>query len=311
MSTFNWLHLTDLHWGQTGQEHLWPEIRDQFFDDLNDLHAKCGPWQAVLFSGDLVHQGKAEEFKQLEQEVLVPLWKRLKELGSGDATLLAVPGNHDLQRPDLKKVKTLKAALQLLLMPEQFDKIADDVFKDSKSEVRGVIGKAFANYMAWWNEQPHRANHQIHDSDFPGDFSTTFEVDGIRVGVLGLNSTFLQLAGGEYQGKLAMDVRQFHAACKTAGGPHDGPAWAKQHDVCLLMTHQGPDWLDMQSRNDDYSHINPAGRFAVHLFGHMHEEFIRGESSRGGPTRRHWLGNSLFSREPFENQPGLERRHGY
>ena len=72
MSAFNWLHLTDLHWGQTGQKHLWPEIREQFFDDLKDLRGKCGPWQAVLFSGDFVQQGEVEEFEQLEQDVLGP-----------------------------------------------------------------------------------------------------------------------------------------------------------------------------------------------------------------------------------------------
>jgi len=312
MSAFNWLHLTDLHWGQTGQKHLWPEIREQCFDDLKTLRDKCGPWQAVLFSGDFVQQGKAEEFEQLEQEVLGPLWETLNHLDSGNAVLLAVPGNHDLRRPELDKAGDLKSAVRLLLKPEQFAEIADEVFDHSDSHERQVIDNAFANFMAWWSGKPHRADHLIQNGGFPGDFSTTFEVDGqFRVGVVGLNSTFLQLAGGDYHGKLALDLRQFHAACKSEGGPQDGPAWAKQHDVCLLMTHQGLDWLDDASRNDVYSQINPAGRFAVHQFGHMHEEIIRGETSRGGPMRRFWQGNSLFSRERYEGQKCDERRHGY
>ena len=102
------------------------------------------------------------------------------------------------------------------------------------------------------------------------------------------------------------DVRQFHAAC-----PPDGPAWAKDHAVCLLMTHQGLGWLDKPSREGQYSQINPAGRFAVHLVGHMHEEIIRGYSQRGGAIVRHWQGNSLFGLEHYGDQEKQDRRHGY
>ena len=103
----------------------------------------------------------------------------------------------------------------------------------------------------------------------------------------------------------SIDRRQFNAACRP-----DGPAWAKQHEVTFLMTHQGPDWLNESSEHDVYPDINPSGRFAVHFFGHMHEEFIKSESLRGGPQKRLWLGNSLFSEEPLEGGK-TERRHGY
>ena len=311
MGRFNWLHLTDLHWGLKKQEHLWPEIREKFFEDLTDLHAKCGPWQAVLFSGDLVQQGLKEEFEQLEQRVLGPLWETLQHLGSGDAVLLAVPGNHDLERPIYDKSGKLRPAVRHLLKPEQFGEIADEVFEDSDSQERRVIDKALANYLTWWQGRSYNAAQKINNGSFPGDFSTTFEVEGFRVGVVGLNSTFLQLAGGDYQGKLALDLRQFHSACEFGGGPSDGPAWAGEHDLCLLMTHQGIDWLDDASRDDVYPEINPAGRFAIHLFGHMHEEIIRGEYIRGGEMRQFWQGNSLFSREPIDDGSVFERRHGY
>jgi 3',5'-cyclic AMP phosphodiesterase CpdA len=103
MANFNWLHLTDLHWGLDGQDSLWPNARTAFFDDLEKIHERSGPWNAVLFTGDFVQQGKREEFEQLEEKVLGPLWQHLDKLGSGKAQLLAVPGNHDLTRPDAKK----------------------------------------------------------------------------------------------------------------------------------------------------------------------------------------------------------------
>lgn len=314
MGRFNWLHLTDLHWGLKDQKHLWPEIREKFFEDLGELHANCGPWQAVLFSGDFVQQGKKQEFDQLDQLVLGPLWETLRELGSGDAVLLAVPGNHDLERPNYEKAgKKLKSAVRHLLKPEQFSEVAEEVLEDGDSSPeREVIDKAFANYSAWWKSRMEATRHSIQEGTLPGEFSTTFEVDGgFRVGVVGLNSTFLQLAGGDFVGKLALDLRQFHAACKSDGGPSDGPAWSREHDLCLLMTHQGIDWLNDESRNEVYPAINPSGRFAIHLFGHMHEECTRGETIRGGQMRRYWQCNSLFSREPREDGSQFERRHGY
>src|SRR5689334_11472420 len=103
MKAFNWLHLTDLHFGLTGQTSLWPNVRKVFFDDLVRVHERCGPFHAVLFTGDLTQTGHVDEFKGLEDTVLGPLWEKFRELGSKDVALLAVPGNHDLQRPELKK----------------------------------------------------------------------------------------------------------------------------------------------------------------------------------------------------------------
>src|SRR3978361_1640460 len=49
MNSFNWLHLSDLHVGMRGQDHLWPNIKSAFFDDLALMHERSGPWQAVFF----------------------------------------------------------------------------------------------------------------------------------------------------------------------------------------------------------------------------------------------------------------------
>src|SRR5262249_4788295 len=95
--SFNWLHLTDLHFGMSGQKWLWPNTQQEFFDDLEQLHKKAGPWDAVLFTGDFVQRGGSDEFKKLN-EMLSRLWEHLQKLGSVPV-LLGVPGNHDLARP--------------------------------------------------------------------------------------------------------------------------------------------------------------------------------------------------------------------
>jgi hypothetical protein len=118
------------------------------------------------------------------------------------------------------------------------------------------------------------------------------------------------VAGGDYRERLEWDVQQFNAAC-TGDPSGDGPGWVRDHDLCLLMTHQGPEWLSRRSREDVYREINPAGRFAVHLFGHMHENVVRGSSVGGGRTLWQWQGSSLFSLEKFGDPPQMDRRHGY
>ncbi len=298
MNAFNWLHLTDLHRDQTGQKHLWPNVESAFHDDLGRLHERCGPWHAVLFTGDLVQKG--EKFAEMQEEVLAPLWKRLQKLGSSPV-LLAVPGNHDLQRP--KK----SAAVRQLVREGGFLEIAEDEFWDTReSEYRKVIDKAFADYRAWSSLRPFCDEVEIQDGLLPGDFSTTLTTDsGRRIGILGLNTTFLQLAEGDFRQRLAWDVRQFHEAC---GG--DGVAWTKKHDICLLLTHQGSDWLDQVSLTKGYAEINPAGRFAVHLFGHMHEVDIRNLARGGGAVSRSWQGPSLFGLEHYAEEDE-DRRHGY
>jgi predicted MPP superfamily phosphohydrolase len=191
MKRFDWLHLTDLHFGLSGQPPLWPNIKQAFFEDLARMHDRTGPWQVVLFTGDFVQQGREDEFAKLEERVLAPLWERMKELGS-EPRLLAVPGNHDLQRPDSKKPS---AALRQLLKAGGFHEIAEEFFDDPDGEYREVIKKAFASYAEWWGRTPYR-HPDVRDGLLPGEFSVTLEIDDVHVGVIGLNTTFLQLAGG-------------------------------------------------------------------------------------------------------------------
>ena len=299
---FNWLHLTDLHFGQGGQRSLWPNVRDAFFADLEKLHALCGPWDAVLFSGDLVQAGSREELAEMETEVLTYLWQELRRLGSGNAVLLAVPGNHDLVRPDARKPS---ATLRQLLRPNGFAEIEQEFWHEPESEYRKIVSAAFDNYRDWWRQTPFRGGAAIREGLLPGDFAVTLPAGSQSVGIIGLNTTFLQLTGGDYKGRLAWDVYQLQSVCNgDAGG------WLAQHDVCLLLTHQGPDWLDARSR-EAYPEINPAGRFAVHLFGHMHETIYQATSYGGGKLLRQWQGSSLFGLEKFGDPPEHDRRHGY
>ena len=134
MRCFSWLHFTDLHQGMQKQGWLWPGVREIFFEDLKRLHERCGPWDLVLFTGDLTQRGSAEEFQKID-DLLGQLWTHFNTLGFSPK-LLAVPGNHDLVRPD-------PGAPAVLLLREWSNrpKIQDEFWEDAESPYRQV-----ANY---------------------------------------------------------------------------------------------------------------------------------------------------------------------
>lgn len=294
---FSWLHFTDLHNGMKEQSWLWPSVREIFFDDLKKLHEKCGPWDLVLFTGDLTQRGSAEEFQKVN-ELLHQLWEHFKKLGSSPQ-LLAVPGNHDLVRPKRKS-----AALTVLLQWEKQPEMQEEFWAKKSSPYRKIISRVFKPYTAWWGHQSFRVIN-IHAGLLPGDFSTTIKKDGATLGIVGLNTSFLQLNDNNYKGKLALHTRQFHEAC---GG--DGPAWVKQHHACLLLTHHPPAWLNTTSQRYLNEEIKAHGRFVVHLCGHMHETVGKEIEEVGTEIRIIWQGRSLFGLEYFGGHQD-QRLHGY
>lgn len=298
MTSLNLLHLSDLHQGVQGQAWLWPNVREQVYDDLRKLHERSGPWDIVLFTGDLTQRGNKEQFDALGV-TLAGLWNHFASLGS-TPVLLAVPGNHDLVRPPPKH-PTVKA----MATWEDDSEVREDFWRDQESPYRAIVGDAFAPYGAWTESHTLPRPKEYAAGLLPGDFAATVAKGSVRVGVIGLNSAFLHLTDADYTGKLAVDVRQIQGAC---GG--DPAEWARARDICLLLTHHPPDWLGVSGLQALRCEIAPPGRFAIHLFGHMHESRIETRAVGGGAALRSWQGSSLFGLERI-GQRNEERRHGY
>ncbi|MCP4696135.1 MAG: AAA family ATPase [Gammaproteobacteria bacterium] len=297
MTSFSWLHLSDLHHGMEEQGWLWPNIKEKFFEDLDRLHDKCGPWDLVLFTGDLTQTGSSEEFDKLDG-LLISLWEHFGKLGS-NPRLLAVPGNHDLIRPYAKKPSVL-----LLRQWKTPPEVQKDFWEDETSAYRQLIKEAFENYSAWWKKQPFQAEN-LSAGMLPGDFSVSIKKKGASLGIVGFNTAFLQLTADDYQGRLALHTRQFQKACEG-----DGPAWAGKHHACILLTHHPVKWLDSESQEQMHTEINLPGRFAIHLCGHMHEAMYQGTAEGGGETQSTWQGRSLFGLNHFSKKE-IMRSHGY
>lgn len=303
VTPFRWLHLTDFHYGLSGQNFLWPNLREAFLRDLEDLHKIAGPWDAIFFTGDLAQQGLKSEFEGMEKDVLSVLFDKLKELGSGSAKLYCVPGNHDLQRP---RTDQGCAAVDTLFDPNGFERCKVAFWKDSTNDYRKVINECFKEYLSWWQNSTY-VTPPTKYGEIPGDYSCTHTHGDLKIGIIGLNTTFLQLAKGDYKGRLEWNVQQLTRSCDE---PID--VWVKRHQACILLTHQGPDWLTSQAREHGATEIAPAGRFAIHMFGHMHEPKITRTHTGGALIgTNEILGRSAFGLEFFGSKEPLKRSHGY
>ncbi|MEQ1564136.1 MAG: metallophosphoesterase [Myxococcota bacterium] len=294
MRTFTWLHYTDLHIGQP-EQHLWAAKRTRALDDLARLYPKLGRVDAILFTGDLTFRGSAVEFTQLSAE-LDKVRERLRELGS-EPVLLAVPGNHDLTRPP--PGSPVVDALQHF--GERRD-IRDRFWSEPDCEYRATVTRAFEGWTSWaraglgWTH-PH-ITWENHAGLLPGDFVATWSRDDLRIGLVGLNSAALQLGGGDYEGKLALDPRQL-----TQLQP-EFDDWIRTHDGCLLMTHHPASWLDPAAKAEFDGEIYHPDRFAVHLCGHNHQQQVWFVSQAFSEPRRTVLGRSLFGVEVGERLLG-------
>ncbi len=72
----------------------------------------------------------------------------------------------------------------------------------------------------------------------PGDFSAALTVGPRKIGVIGLNTAFLQLTGDDYKGGLDIHTAQITSLCGT-----DHQDWFSKHDLCVLLTHHPVDWF--------------------------------------------------------------------
>lgn len=312
MTYFNWLHLTDFHLGMEAHDLFGSNMKIRFKEDLKKtiLEKLGNTLDLVIFTGDLTQKGSDSEFKRVN-EFLDELWTFFdREVQiSSRPKLLAVPGNHDLVRPQGTQEPNDKVFHDWLREFWEKDPSSIKAFWENGTfGSRKIISESFANYEDWWENQTDRRPTGINKGIIPGDFSFSYEKEGAKLGILGLNTSFLQLTNDDYQGKLNLDVRQFHQACNN-----DGPNWVREHHICMLLTHHPPGWLHDKSQTQFREEIINNNNFAVHLCGHLHEASYREYAEGGTEAHRTWQGRSLFGIEYYDHRQGkpIERLHGY
>lgn len=296
-----WLHLSDLHIGSRG-EPAWWHVLDKFWRSIDEYLTIVGAPDLVLLTGDLTFKGEQVEFDKLTR-FLENLLVRLPKTTGGLAPLIVtLPGNHDLQRPsgsDARRYRLLR----------DYDKGRDD------EDVAGLLAELwdkkdasfvqplFEQYLAWFDAfirpQAQRAGVNMHTSFFPGDVFLSLRLPGrFPLAVVALNSAWLQYQGGDFEGKLALPVEQFHAALPHGKNESPLDALKGMHRALLLM-HHPRGWLSAAQRHLFDSEIYPGERFVACLHGHMHEPDSVNNTRAGGVARCYYQAPSLFGLEHY------------
>lgn len=295
---FTWLHISDLHMGQNSQ-WLWSNFKDKFFDDLNRLSSEAGPIDIVVFSGDITQRGEKSQFASVTRE-LEEIWELWDKLGQRPC-LFTVPGNHDLVRPPSND-----AYMKVLTAWSQDPDVVREFWEDDNSQYLDLVRSTFANYMEWQDEVKKTIPFApIIKGYLPGDASSSLDINGISVGLIGLNSSFLQLNDNKFNNKLVLDLRQLNAVTEN-----NAPRWCDKHDINFLITHHPSTWLANDALRDYQTEIYPSGRFTAHLCGHMHDPDLTSQYRGGDSGRKYFQSSSLFGME-FLADGQTERVHGY
>jgi Calcineurin-like phosphoesterase len=297
MANVNILHLTDIHFGQAGTEGRWPTVRAQFLSDLDALVEKSGPIDLIALTGDIANKALTAEY-DLASAFLEDLGLRLLERTDKFPSFAVVPGNHDVSRP-------LKASADQTVLEQAWNADTQAAFMaDEDFYLRPFVNELFANYQAWLSRQPMPMVDNSHLGILPGEFSATLTENGMRIGILGLNSAFRHISDRASEGSLTLTAEQAQFAC---GG--DLPAWSAQHNVCLVLTHHPMSWINNADTMID-TLFNDVTNVRLHLCGHLHEQKY---SLAGLGSTASYLthqGPSLFGLDNY-GKSDETRRHGY
>lgn len=301
MHKFNILHITDAHFGQSGMDGKWPTVQAALFDDIEYLLRQTGALDLIVFTGDIANRADANEYAEATR-FLEALGEFILEMGSDRfPRFAAVPGNHDVQRGSLGRL--VKPALW-----ENWDNYAENLFfGDPDDEVRIQSIASFKNYKDWTDAKNSPFSFANIESVgvLPGDYAANVEIDGVKLGILGLNSAFRHFSDAAAPDTLTVAPLQVQAA---AGG--DLQAWSSTLDFGLVLSHHPFTWLKNRPDATD-AVFGGHHRIKLHLCGHLHEEHYTANALGSAGAHLVHQGPSLFGLENYGAKSDGQREHGY
>jgi hypothetical protein len=265
---------------------------------LTDMKARAqelGAPDLIFFTGDLSYSGQSEQFERVTGTL-----NEVRAIVGGDPIVVTVPGNHDLTWPRIPD-----GTFRYYLRDET---IRRGFLENAEKRLLAFLEERFAGYLEWWKREV------TSDWDYrsltwkpgllPGDFCLTVPCKGLRLGLLGINSAWLQLDRSVQERQLAVEIEQFSQA------GIDVPRWVQDHDACLILMHHPPWWLEQQREQDFRTNIYSSNWFIACLFGHMHEQ--RNTEERISGQQRLWLqASSLLGLEHYGEASKEQRVCGY
>ena len=246
MHTVRWLHISDFHMREA-EDAPRRAVLSAMLDEISRRSATGTQVDFAVVTGDLAFSGKSSEY-ELVTEFLGEL---VTSAGISPSKVFCVPGNHDVQR-NRSKMCFQGARSEIQCEGDVYKFLADD------NERKDLLRRQ-ENYRAFeacfLGEQ-----HREYTEDKLG-YVSKFEVDGLRIAIIGLNSSWLSKGGATDDGKLLIGESQVMSAIDIARryGPH----------VVLGLRHHPFDLLQRFDRRPVQRRLEEACDF-VHC-GHLHD----------------------------------------
>ena len=250
---FRWLFLGDLHERRQGIQAS--SSRPEIIEDIRRQVAGQGI-DAVIVAGDISMSAHPDQFAMAA--VLLNEIRRVSaETEESWPPVIVVPGNHDADRA---AGETLVAAADW----ERDANLRQKFWTDREHPARRAVEQAFGPYEG--------GRYQIGMPGapvrglLPGDCATSLKIRGLRVGIVGLNDSFLSpFIGSERRRRTDLHRSQLEAVCGT-----DLAGWAAAHDLRILVTHHSPEWLISPTRERFSIDIAPRWLFDIRLYASIH-----------------------------------------
>jgi len=301
MKSFNWLHISDLHYDEKNRDVLRNRVTQGFLRCVQeDLPTEFLPLNAIFITGDLAFSGSMDQYGTKEN--YGPVRKFLNELATVTGVkaehIAIVPGNHDMNR---RRIEPYHGIGNLPIEREGSDMLF------SSGKTLGLLGEKFSDFVTLADEYP----STWRDGRYRY-LTKVFKFNDMRIGVIGINSAWFTGKTGQDKGKLFVGPSLLKAAFEDLK--------TNKPDLKIVLLHHPTEWLHVSESREIKDLLTQNADLV--LSGHMHDDELVNLSTVYGTTsfvqtgalyqgyryaRRFMVGRWLPSNKRFEIQPYIFR----
>lgn len=271
------LHISDLHASAKGEDDR-RRLVQAMLEDVERL-VEGGGVDLVVFSGDLADHGEADEYRIAREVLLDPL---MAKLGLKPANIILVPGNHDVNRAQVRDLVE-RGLINSLGDRDRVNELLESTRDLEDATERLETWRNFATefHSDTGNTSPAGPLGVVHE----------FKVETTSVGVAALNSAW-RASGRDDKGKLLLGDRQVEGALEQIATA----------DIRIVVTHHPLSWL--ASFDADQARIEFESHGAIVLSGHEHDPHPTALKSPGGEAR-YFSAGCLYEHREYPNSYSL------
>jgi calcineurin-like phosphoesterase family protein len=239
MRPINILHLSDIHFKRKEKQTFRDDVEEKMAAAIEShLETNDAALDFVAVTGDIAFSGK-------EYDKAKAFFKTIKSVLPSETVVLPVPGNHDVDREDIRDYFSLHDVV--------CKNKADGFLENKKGEIAAFIMPKFKNFRAFADE--------LHPGLYPSEdaYFWVKDYEEKNVSFLGLNSCWA-CEGDDDRNNITLGYPQVRGALKES----------KLSNRVLLMHHPPINWLNEIDFNRYIDEIY--GKCSVILHGHTHSD---------------------------------------